>query len=540
MKKLLLIFLLFPYFNVLLSQELEWVLKPSITDCSGIKVSNIESDRLIIGNGSTNQGVKDFKNRIILEPIYKRLQVSFDGEYIYSISSGGSKVDTYFDRDGNKVNRRKNFDYLHPSTKHTQLKGNTGYFLAEIEIIENITNTKCKKKIQNENILLDFVNIQNDTILKDLSLKSKYLGNGLIWSSYRSDRKTLFFDLEGNKLFETGFYSTILSNKQNLILVEKSRTDYEVWSYDFNQIYKSQSAVTLIDSTNLIIIEEINEGVKSKALYDISSASFIRSNCSRISYNNGEYIFNHNKDWIFLQKQDSIEFYNWKTKDSRSIQGELGDVKNHSLGLTSFSKDSLNGVYNYVKGKFVINPQCKKVRIHRNCISCKDLNLDTYSIYDYSGKVIIQSGPGKPGYASYNNTILLKDSTQSYLYNLEGKLLFKAKGSIILDPKKENWVYIKSSKQNGEYINKAYFYMDDLLNGKKHPFDYISDRRLMEGNSIFVAKKDGKCGLFNQKGIAILEMKYDGIRFGYRDKKSKELVYAVKEKDYWGIIKLKF
>jgi len=238
----------------LIAQKIEWILKPKISECENLIVPHIDSKLFLVKNGYSNNGIKNFKNEWVVDTIYRKLDISLDGKFAYLEKKGSSKIDKIFDENGNEVKNIEHFDYLHPHSKHNNMyHGMRNNYLKEIKTIEKLTETNCKKKIVDDDVLFDFITPKNDTIIRNITPTFGYLGNNMLASTYYNEGRTKFYNLSGTVLKELR-NGVIKSNGKNLISITRGHAKMtKVYDYNFNLILETREQVRLIDDSDLFI-----------------------------------------------------------------------------------------------------------------------------------------------------------------------------------------------------------------------------------------------------------------------------------------------
>ena len=517
------------------SQTVEVILEPSISDDFSPELLNTKS-KIFKFKGRGGEGIMNFEGELICG-MSKGVEISMDGKYVYDYQKYLKDYSVY-NIQGKRLDTIDYFKNLHPTWRHTHTYAMWPYnYLKSIEKLEKLTSTRCKKSMNGRHFEMDFINLEGDTVLRKLDRPLICLFDELIATRKSSNYKKLeFYDLAGKKLKEV-IAGSLHDNKSNLFCVAEHRTkSYKVYDKEIKLVLETKGRVDLIDSSDLFIV--INNFKESKNrsfdLYDSNGPILLESNCDRITTDN--------EGWVCIVRNDTIRYYNYKTKLSHIIQGEDAQMESRVKPrsyykfprLSSIKVNGLCGIFDYKKGRMFVEPIYKSAETRANYILCKQ-DIDESSVI-YNRMDTVPVFIPENYWDSDSDYFVYQENSKYYLTDLEGNILYSEDKKIGLDYKRQNWLTIFQDDENK--YDKVYLSISELIAGNVKYYDSVSCPSIKwNGDRYHTVKENGKHGIRSHDKI-ITDCVYERLRILKTNDDFESLYYSFRKDDKWGILKI--
>lgn len=364
------------------------------------------------------------------------------------------------------------------------------------------TNSTYKTKVLNQ---------KNEEILKDYELVEvldNYDNNKNIWYEdalkVKKNNKYGLVNFAGKEILECN-YDNIYAVKgiKNSIIVEKDGKKGLV-SNDGNQIipaeYKEIKPLGNEYKTGYIVENE--EG--KFGIINYNKETVLECEYDDIKNNQSiqNFIVKQNEKWKVINK-DKQDLLNNEFEDIKSVDNEYAVVqKNKKYGIYTINgEEKVDAIYNDIEHAF-----------GENFIAKKDKNY---------------------GIINLNNDTILNFEYTDLEYNSKANFMLASKDEIntqILDSNFEVKLTGILSELN---LEKGYMKLrvDNEYKYYNFKFEEKSNKEILETNTLFLDKKDGKYGYVDKTGKVIVEHIYDDAReqneYGYS---------AIKKDGKWGAI----
>jgi hypothetical protein len=530
------IYILFLFFttNNVLSQKVDWILKTNISNCEEIIDFNENSKILVCKNTFKSKSniirksneLKSFTDNIIIKPFVGELAISNDGEYIYDLKWKENYIKTIFDKDGNEIQEKVKLDYFHPPNEHNNKydKWHTKKLKRIIEI-ENKTNTSCSRKLDGNDILVDFVKSNNDTLFKDFTPNCILINNKVIYSG-----RGFFYDLNGKKLNseKCGFNSF---NNTKLITHNSGKI---VFNNNLDTIYQSKGKIELLSNSELLINHEWKDGQRRYSLYDTENKRYFKKKIEDYKVNLKD------TNWILFQEKDSVYFYNIKSKLLNSIKAsEVYFDKSKNIEkkwhLCSFKVGDHFGVYDYARNKLVLDPVYKKLHFRENYIVvyAEEDKIALFNKYDGQKIITLPQKTYTHGYETYISYI--DSDKRGNLINIDGKLIYQDSLQFLINSNRKNWIRLSTGKLSSVYMN-----INDILNNIYIQYKYVSEGISLTNRETLFIVKDEKFKIIDGINEMISNFEYDHISFIKKNYEETAAYFSVNKNGKTGIIKIQY
>ena len=505
------------------SQELQWIIKPTITDVDEIAVHNTAEPLVRVKKGYL-YGVKNLNDQLIIPIEHKELNISLNQKYIYSgkINSRGTSVHTI-------------------TTKGDTLKTS---FKAPHEKLWKETNRETKKALakfamENDLKVIEYENEEgricfnltdkNNKFTIDSITSARPLGKELIFLMI-NHQKGYVYDRFGHIVYHDSKVLYLKTNGKGLYVGHGIVLDT-----DFKVIFKTlqKKYLKLLEKYPLFTIRSNQNGKLSGRLVNEKGETVLSGTFSIMEQSNTNFLrLKDEKGYHYYSLKEKKMLYHSKDPISPTIIDDYVQISSKVDGKNNYR------IYDFVKKKFVIDTIYQSVLMRPNFIIAKkyeNRKITESVLFDIRGEERLRFSNEELEPLIDDHYLVSNRDEINRMIDGEGKTVFEVDDVYILERVDDKWLRTRDVRRN-----YTYYLVKDIVAGNINPYESLVafENKKLTKTGPYIVKKKEKYGLMSSECDFILDCVFDKLLFTVLpDKKTSEKhsdVISVLENGKWG------